>query len=144
MTLYIVLLTTPSLTPAFWLLSNSHWQVGGFFFFVIYLLVICLFSFFLFLHSDWSFSSFFSSQYPHLPSVPTPSTSLPFHDSQQNMAYPVTVRLRTSPCIKAGQGEPVWGTGFQKLTKTDMSVQGPYLNRLLSFCKIGLLSYLRF
>ena len=36
------------------------------------------------------------------------------HEYQQNMAYQVAVRLSTSPCIQAGQDNPLWGTGSPK------------------------------
>ena len=44
---------------------------------------------------------------------------------QQNMSYQVTVRLSTSLCITAEQGDPIRGTGFQKPVKELETVPVP-------------------
>lgn len=73
------------------------------------------------------FHSLLSSQFllPHLLFDPPGSHPLLHlysekgrpHGYQQNIAYQVVVKLSTSPCIKAGQGNPVWGLETQKPTK---------------------------
>lgn len=39
------------------------------------------------------------------------------HGYQPNIAYQIAVRLRTFPCIKVGQGNPVWGIQSQMSAK---------------------------
>lgn len=77
------------------------------------------------LHVGHSFPSLLSSYFfplSFLPLHPPPSTSPLFvfrkgHSSQgcqQNMVYQIEVGLISSPCIKVGLGNPVWGVSSQK------------------------------
>lgn len=71
---------------------------------------------------------------PQSPSGLTPQTTPPLflyrkgqvsHEYHQNTAYQIEVRLSPLPCIKAGQGHPIQGVGFQRPMKESEIAPGP-------------------
>ena len=98
-------------------------------FFLVLVLFVCLF------YILNMASAIFLSWSP--PSVVSPSTPQTFlllsaswngqvsHEYKQNITYQVAVRQSNLPCIKAGQGNPVWEVGSQKPIKESETAPVP-------------------
>lgn len=103
-------------------------------------MIYFIFIFLFIVHTEHSFFSLLSSHFLScLPIYPTSLLTLApsqfrkgqaSHGLDQSLAHKVKSDFSSSPCIKAGQANPAWGTGSQMPAKHQGQVKIPLLGAL--------------